>query len=99
MYLGTRRARRPSPLTDAGTGIGAILGTFFCSLVADPIYAALSRRHGTAEPEFKLPLSVAGSALAPLGILLFGWGAGERLHWTAPMFGLGVRGCPAEGLC
>lgn len=47
---------------------------------------------GKAEPEFRLPPTVAGAVLAPLGVFIFAWTSYPHVHWIAPMIGEAIFG-------
>lgn len=49
-----------------------------CNLVLDKLYIALGRR-GTPQPEHRLPLLVAGAALIPIAVAMYGLVPGA--HW------------------
>lgn len=58
--------------------IGASGGIIVCNLVLDKLYIALGRR-GTPQPEHRLPLLVAGAALIPIAVAMYGLVPGA--HW------------------
>lgn len=43
-------------------------------------------------PEYRLPFCLLGMLTLPLGLLLFGWSADQRLHWAFPLLGSLVTG-------
>lgn len=45
-----------------------------------------------ASPETRLYPSVAAGVIVAAGLLLFGWTAHYRVHWTAPIVGSGLVG-------
>ncbi|KAF2202938.1 MFS general substrate transporter [Delitschia confertaspora ATCC 74209] len=84
-----------------GLFVGMILGV--CS---DPIwrrnYSRLVQRReaaggepGGSEPEFRLPPTIYGAFLVPIGLFGFGWSTFPWVHWIVPIifsavFGVGV---------
>lgn len=60
----------------------------------DRVWAHLKARSGgEAAPEYRVPLMVPGVLLLPAGLLVYGWGAQQRLHWVVVDVGIGVFGC------
>lgn len=39
------------------------------------------------EPEYRLPLCLAGMFVLPIGLFTFGWTAAEGVHWILPLVG------------
>ncbi|KXN92044.1 hypothetical protein AN958_10031 [Leucoagaricus sp. SymC.cos] len=60
----------------------------------DRIYVWLRerRRHGTNEPEFRLPSMVPGMILMPIGLFLSGWAAQAGVHWVVTDLGIAFVG-------
>jgi hypothetical protein len=49
----------------------------------DAIWAKLKARNGgVARPENRVPLMVPGTLLLPVGLLMYGWAAENRVHWA-----------------
>ncbi|PWN41390.1 MFS general substrate transporter [Ceraceosorus guamensis] len=38
-------------------------------------------------PEYRLPLCLLGMIILPMGLVIFGWAADQRVHWVAPLVG------------
>ncbi|OJD31440.1 mfs general substrate transporter [Diplodia corticola] len=84
-----------------GLFVGMILG-----ICTDPLwrrnYARLVQRReaqggepGGAEPEYRLPPTVAGAVIVPIALFGFGWTTYSSVHWIVPimfstLFGIGV---------
>ncbi|KAK9850737.1 hypothetical protein MYU51_011839 [Penicillium brevicompactum] len=69
-------------------GLGAILGAQVCTRVNDRVYAMLSaRNNGVGSPDYRLPTMLAGTLIAPCGLLWYGWSAEEKVHWIMPDIG------------
>ena len=47
---------------------------------------------GGSEPEFRLPPTIAGAVLVPVGLLWFGWTTYASIHWIVPIVGSAVFG-------
>ena len=80
-----------SPVIGALVGIGA--GGFLSDKVADMF---TRRNGGIREPEMRIPAVAISAVLAPLGLLLYGLGIDNRLHWICPTIGIGF-GVSASG--
>ncbi|KAF2205973.1 MFS general substrate transporter [Delitschia confertaspora ATCC 74209] len=88
-------------LTFLGITIGMICGTLTTPWF-NKNYRRLLKKHeddgnlkGSSEPEFRLPPAIAGSPLAVIGLLWFGWTTYSSVHWIVPIvgsafFGMGV---------
>ncbi|OMP86650.1 putative drug/proton antiporter YHK8 [Diplodia seriata] len=84
-----------------GLFVGMILG-----ISTDPLwrrnYARLVQRReaqggepGGAEPEYRLPPTIAGAVIVPIALFGFGWTTYSSVHWIVPiifstLFGIGV---------
>ncbi|KAL3965378.1 hypothetical protein ACCO45_002382 [Purpureocillium lilacinum] len=61
-------------------GIGTFIGVVICNLSLDRIYVKLSNDNkGVGRPEFRLPLTLIGTATMPPAVALYGWCAEYRL--------------------
>ncbi|KAF9448084.1 MFS polyamine transporter [Macrolepiota fuliginosa MF-IS2] len=60
----------------------------------DRIYIWLKERRGkgVGEPEFRLPSMFPGTIVLPVGLLLGGWAAQQRLHWIVTDIGTALVG-------
>lgn len=95
-------------ITFLGLGGGIIV-----AILSDPLwrrnYQRLVRqaqaRHGEAEgkpePEFRLPPSLLGAVLIPIGLFWFGWTTYSSIHWIVPIIGSAPfgAGCVALRFC
>ncbi|RYP29686.1 hypothetical protein DL767_006638 [Monosporascus sp. MG133] len=69
--------------------IGAMTGAFFGGRFSDMVADFLTQRNGgVREPEMRLPAMMICLVTAPLSLLLYGVGIGQRLHWMVPTLGL-----------
>lgn len=71
-------------------GIGFTLGVLFWTVAIGLVYEHLSRKHGIAKPEFRLPCLFITSGIIPIGLLWYGWSAQLRLHWIMPCIGSAI---------
>lgn len=69
---------------------GTFLGIFFGGSLSDKIADFFTRRNnGLREPEHRLPAAAIGTVCSPLGLILYGVGINNQLHWMVPTLGLG----------
>ncbi|KAI4111174.1 MAG: hypothetical protein LQ345_006856 [Seirophora villosa] len=77
-------------------GVGFTLGAQIFAPLNDRCYRILKARNGgTGKPEFRIPIMVPGSALVPVGLLIYAWTAQCRTHWIGPNVGIAVFSCGA----
>ncbi|OHE91656.1 hypothetical protein CORC01_13046 [Colletotrichum orchidophilum] len=78
------------------TFLGIIVGMCLAAATS-PIWSNIRTRlvekHGTSEPEFRLPSAMLGGILIPIGLFWFGWTISPDIHWIVPVIGSGVFGC------
>lgn len=71
--------------------VGAIMGIFAGGHLSDWVADVLTKRNGgVREPEMRLPAMIPSLITTPLGLILFGVGIEQRLHWICPTIGLGL---------
>ncbi|KAI1417136.1 MFS general substrate transporter [Hypoxylon sp. FL1857] len=76
--------------------IGGVLGTAVAGKVSDIIVRAMARRNGGLyEPEFRLVMAAPMAVTTVIGLMGFGWSAGENDPWIVPtvFFGVVSFGC------
>ncbi|KAI1079633.1 MFS general substrate transporter [Whalleya microplaca] len=76
--------------------IGGVLGTAVAGKVSDIIVRAMARRNGGLyEPEFRLVMAAPVAITTVVGLMGFGWSAGEDDPWIVPtvFFGVVSFGC------
>jgi multidrug resistance protein len=72
-------------------GIGFYAGTQIAANFADKIYKNLkSQNSDIGRSEFRVPLMLPGAVMVPVGLLLYGWSAQNRLHWIVPNIGTAI---------
>lgn len=80
-----------------GSLIGILGGGYISDLTANFL---TTRNGGIREPEMRLPAMTIGLIAAPLGLVLYGVGINDRLHWIVPTLGLGFRKLlPCHNFC
>jgi hypothetical protein len=45
---------------------------------------------GGSEPEYRLPPTIAGAFIVPIGLFLFAWTTYSSVHWIVPIIGSGI---------
>ncbi|KAF5370308.1 hypothetical protein D9758_006889 [Tetrapyrgos nigripes] len=74
-------------------GIGISTASQTNARTLDRVYRYLTKRYGgVGRPEFRMPPMVIGSILLPIGLLLFGWAADQRVFWFVTDIGLALTG-------
>ncbi|MCJ1285411.1 hypothetical protein MMC26_004751 [Xylographa opegraphella] len=76
--------------------IGGILGTAVAGKLSDVIVQFMSRKNGGVyEPEFRLVMALPVAITTCIGLMGFGWSAGEHDRWIVPtvFFGIISFGC------
>ncbi|CAD0087715.1 unnamed protein product [Aureobasidium vineae] len=79
-------------LTFIGIFVGMVTG-----VSCDPIWKKNYRRlvtknGGVSEPEFRLPPTILGAILVPIGLFGFGWTTYSSVHWIVPIVFSGIFG-------
>ncbi|KAI0057194.1 MFS general substrate transporter, partial [Artomyces pyxidatus] len=74
-------------------GVGLSGASQVNARMMDKIYALLKKRNGgVGKPEFRLPSIIPGTILLPVGLLLNGWTAQNRVFWLVPDIGTAFVG-------
>jgi hypothetical protein len=83
--------------------LGEIAGSQLGAPIMDRYYGRVRARHPGSDPkpEHRIPLTIPGLAIAPVGLLLYGWAAQYHVHWAVvdigifiTCFGEQLRGIP-----
>ncbi|KAG9988071.1 MFS general substrate transporter, partial [Aureobasidium melanogenum] len=79
-------------LTFIGIFVGMITG-----VSCDPIWRKnytrlVNKNGGVSEPEFRLPPTILGAVLVPIGLFGFGWTTYSSVHWIVPIVFSGIFG-------
>ncbi|PSS22698.1 hypothetical protein PHLCEN_2v2995 [Hermanssonia centrifuga] len=74
-------------------GLGLTLAAQVNSRLLDYTYVRLKKRNGgVGKPEYRLLPIIPGTFCLPIGLLVMGWGAQERVFWIVPDIGLALIG-------
>ncbi|KAH7384018.1 major facilitator superfamily domain-containing protein [Phaeosphaeria sp. MPI-PUGE-AT-0046c] len=82
---------------------GEIAGSQIGAPIMDGYYRRVRARspEGDPEPEHRIPLTIPGLLIAPIGLLLYGWAANFQVHWVVvdigiviACFGMQLQGIP-----
>lgn len=75
-------------------GIGITICSQLNGRYTDRLYVHLkeTRGGGVGEPEFRLPSMVPGTILLPIGLLVAGWAAQQRVSWVVTDVGIALIG-------
>ncbi|KAH1525164.1 hypothetical protein KXW39_004865 [Aspergillus fumigatus] len=69
-----------------GCGCGQFAGLPILGLVSDAIVRRAARG-GEMKPEYRLPPTILGGSMIPIGLLIYGWTAEYRVFWFVPVLG------------
>ncbi|KAI9729165.1 MAG: hypothetical protein M1834_007072 [Cirrosporium novae-zelandiae] len=75
-----------------GIGIGCMVGVIVVGITSDKILVKLTKKHGEARPEFRLPPMIFLSWTLPVGLFWYGWTADKGVHWIVPIIGTSFFG-------
>ena len=91
-----------SGLSFLGIAFGMAFGALVCSWLLDAYSKRVARASATADnptpnisPESRIPLTISGYILGPIGLVLYGWPlayASRGVPWIVPILGSGVLG-------
>jgi hypothetical protein len=71
--------------------IGSLIGVFFGGHFSDFVANWFTQRNGgIREPEMRLPSILIAVVASPLGLVLYGVGIENKMHWMVPTLGLGL---------
>ncbi|KAF2400137.1 MFS general substrate transporter [Trichodelitschia bisporula] len=70
-----------------GNVFGSVIGGWCVDRYSD---WRARKNNGVFEPEMRLFLLILPALIVPAGCLVFGYGVGRSLHWTALFFGFGM---------
>lgn len=79
-----------------GVLLGMVLAVLYCIFFENPRYQKLTdQRGGFAGPEARLPPSILGGLLLPVGLFWFAWTNSPSIHWAVSIsagipFGMGM---------
>ena len=77
--------------------VGSVIGLVFGGILTDKVSDIFIRQNGgIKEPEMRLPSIGISFITAPLGLILYGLGIGNKLHWMVPTLGIGLCTPPSQ---
>ncbi|KAF2025363.1 MFS general substrate transporter [Setomelanomma holmii] len=70
--------------------LGEIAGSQLGAPIMDHYYRTMQTRHPDGElgPEHRIPLTLPGAIIGPLGLFMYGWAAQYHLHWAVVDLGI-----------
>ena len=72
-------------------GLGFFVGTQIAAKTADRIYKRLKAKNGdVGRSEFRVPLMFPGAVMVPIGLLIYGWSAQNKVFWLVPNIGTAI---------
>ncbi|KAI0403161.1 major facilitator superfamily domain-containing protein [Xylaria palmicola] len=73
--------------------LGELIGSQVGGRLMDVLYRRMQSRSGDGEhlPEFRLPLTLPGAIIAPIGLFIYGWTAQYKVHWIAVDIGIFIN--------
>ncbi|KAF2485402.1 major facilitator superfamily domain-containing protein, partial [Neohortaea acidophila] len=85
-------------LTFIGIMVGMILAVLCDPLWRKSYEKLVANNGGVSEPEFRLPRTIVGAIIVPIGLFGFGWTTYRWIHWIVPIvfsgfFGFGIILC------
>ncbi|GAM40362.1 hypothetical protein TCE0_038r12657 [Talaromyces pinophilus] len=69
-----------------GCGCGQFAGLLILGLVSDAIVKRAAKG-GEMKPEYRLPPTILGGSMIPIGLLIYGWTAEYSVFWFVPVIG------------
>lgn len=90
-------------LWQVGLAFSGILVGMLLAILTDGIWQRVRMRlmrrleeetgvPGSMEPEFRLPPTIAGACLAPIGLFIFAWSTYSSVPWIVPIIGSAIFG-------
>jgi MFS family permease len=79
-----------SALVYLAPGVGMLAGLFISGRISDRIVKSFKARGQQHQPEDRIPLPVTLSGMSAfcVGLLLHGWVAEKKIHWSVSLVGL-----------
>ena len=71
--------------------VGSTIATQIGGPLTDRIWAHLkAKAKGEVVPEYRVPLLVPGALMMPIGLIIYGWSAEQRLEWIVTDIGAAI---------
>ncbi|KAI0525396.1 major facilitator superfamily domain-containing protein [Xylaria bambusicola] len=73
--------------------LGEIAGSQLGGQLMDALFRYMKARSNDGEhiPEFRIPLTLPGAIISPIGLFIYGWTAQARVHWIAVDIGIFIN--------
>ncbi|KAI0421977.1 major facilitator superfamily domain-containing protein [Xylaria grammica] len=73
--------------------LGEIAGSQIGGRLMDALFRRMQSRSSNGEhtPEFRIPLTLPGAIIAPIGLFIYGWTAEYRVHWIGVDIGIFIN--------
>ncbi|KAI0907471.1 major facilitator superfamily domain-containing protein [Ustulina deusta] len=73
--------------------LGELSGSQVGGRLMDALFRHMRSRSSDGEhiPEFRIPLTLPGAIIAPVGLFIYGWTAQYRVHWIAVDIGIFIN--------
>ncbi|KAI1305630.1 major facilitator superfamily domain-containing protein [Xylaria venustula] len=73
--------------------LGELAGSQVGGRLMDVLFRRMQSRSSDGEhiPEFRIPLTLPGALIAPIGLFIYGWTAQYRVHWIAVDIGIFIN--------
>lgn len=77
------------------TWLGPLVGGICAVIVGGPLLEYTTnyfthRNNGIREPEHRIPAVIIGTILCPVGLILYGVGIDQKMHWMVPTVGQAI---------
>ncbi|KAI9692055.1 MAG: hypothetical protein M1820_009558 [Bogoriella megaspora] len=79
-----------SGLAYLGLTVGFVFSQCTLGRFSDRYVLKMEARHGLKRPEDRLPPSIIGACLLPVGLLWYGWSLESHTQWIVPIIGSSV---------
>ncbi|KAI0490454.1 major facilitator superfamily domain-containing protein [Xylaria cf. heliscus] len=73
--------------------LGELVGSQVGGRIMDALYRRMKSRSSDGEhiPEFRMPMTVPGAIIGPIGLFIYGWTAQYKVHWIAVDIGIFIN--------
>ncbi|KAI0534929.1 major facilitator superfamily domain-containing protein [Xylaria digitata] len=73
--------------------LGELVGSQFGGRLMDALFRRMKSHSSDGEhiPEFRIPLTLPGAIIGPIGLFIYGWTAQYRIHWVAVDIGIFIN--------
>ncbi|TGJ79379.1 hypothetical protein E0Z10_g9399 [Xylaria hypoxylon] len=73
--------------------LGEVVGSQVGGRLMDTLFRRMQSRSSDGQhiPEFRMPLTLPGAIIGPIGLFIYGWTAQYRVHWIAVDIGIFIN--------